>query len=841
MPDKPDSPAVITLTGSAFVEVELLSFYDDAGASAAKPLSPQIIPLTVEGASAVNTATPGNYTIRYSAVGAEPVVRTVLVFDPCMRRDPPYPACKALSTPGNVVCPVACSAGGSCMCLNPVKAADVPAVAAPFQVPSYESPPAMTLLGSGIVETLPDNSTRMTHTLMVFSAWADPGATAIDPLDGDLSQSISKSYGPLGPVNASAATPPGQFYSTFYSAQNGGELQSLAAERRVVVVDPCAEATPGEFMCGPGGQCSVDGLCAAISPPLLASALAAAAVNSPPVIKLLGPPGAAMIAAGNKYESCPPGTVRSFNCEWGAEATDAEDGNLSPRILACSPPLAPGATPKPASLFATSGIFACYFAINSAAAFANKPIPVSADGVFVIPGTYPLNFSVTDSAGQTAAVQRLLIVTPNCRKGERVCEDMLSCSKNGICAQGFDFDDSLAPGIDFNAAAAAMTINEGALIDGQGNTTTIATEAKKAATVAPKLELITTADLGPSIAVPQFTNYSACDADQVPAQSALCEPGASATDVTGGDLTSKVLACPPAACLPAGCPGHEFVRKGLQGCVNTSAKVGAVFSVEFVVFSDVEPSLYTSATRTIQIAPPCDVGKSFCDGVCYDVTCDEVNALAAAVPLPPAEPPAPPPLPLPLVTLLVPEPGFRIGFGHSVPVGLTRICSSPLPGAAASAVPAWPSCVGFARDAETGQDLSANTSVVQVGVTPMPCPLATFTQCAPGAYTYALSARSPAGAVKEVPFEVWVVQQGAVVLTVGIESTAQTAAQAQLEAASIANGTTTSPASERAKAAVAASLTSDDDTVFCGPSDVSIVSVDVAGASPPFKLVRASS
>ncbi len=72
----------------------------------------------------------------------------------------------------------------------------------------------------------------------------------------------------------------------------------------------------------------------------------------------------------------------------------------------------------------------------------------------------------------------------------------------------------------------------------------------------------------------------------------------------------QVLSCPPASCLPFGCPGHEFVIKGIQGCgVNTlSGAVGAQFALQFVVFNSAQPALSANVSRTIIVASPCSLG-----------------------------------------------------------------------------------------------------------------------------------------------------------------------------------------------------------------------------------------
>jgi hypothetical protein len=76
----------------------------------------------------------------------------------------------------------------------------------------------------------------------------------------------------------------------------------------------------------------------------------------------------------------------------------------------------------------------------------------------------------------------------------------------------------------------------------------------------------------------------------------------------------QVLSCPPASCLPFGCPGHEFVTKGIQGCgVNTlSGTVGAQFALQFVVFNSAQPALSANVSRTIVVATPCAPGLRRC-------------------------------------------------------------------------------------------------------------------------------------------------------------------------------------------------------------------------------------
>jgi hypothetical protein len=102
---------------------------------------------------------------------------------------------------------------------------------------------------------------------------------------------------------------------------------------------------------------------------------------------------------------------------------------------------------------------------------------------------------------------------------------------------------------------------------------------------------------------PQFVSlkrhaaFHACEAGTMPSAQYVCEPGCNATGSSGADLRRSVLACPPAACMKDGCPGHEFESKGLTGCVNTSAPVGTTFNVQFVVFDDVNVAYHVSKVR----------------------------------------------------------------------------------------------------------------------------------------------------------------------------------------------------------------------------------------------------
>jgi hypothetical protein len=63
-----------------------------------------------------------------------------------------------------------------------------------------------------------------------------------------------------------------------------------------------------------------------------------------------------------------------------------------------------------------------------------------------------------------------------------------------------------------------------------------------------------------AVQVKQGSPYVRCSSASQPGD--VCESGLIAVDKEDGELTRRVLACPPSACLVYGCPGHEFDNKG---------------------------------------------------------------------------------------------------------------------------------------------------------------------------------------------------------------------------------------------------------------------------------------
>jgi hypothetical protein len=117
-----------------------------------------------------------------------------------------------------------------------------------------------------------------------------------------------------------------------------------------------------------------------------------------------------------------------------------------------------------------------------------------------------------------------------------------------------------------------------------------------------------------------------------------CERGATASDPESGNLTAAVVTCPPAACLPLGCPLHKFTLKGIKGCgVDTvTAAVGTEFWVQFVVWDGGAPPERASAWRVVRVVTPCEAGETYCPDApaehqCGTLDCAARSALLALV------------------------------------------------------------------------------------------------------------------------------------------------------------------------------------------------------------------
>ena len=161
------------------------------------------------------------------------------------------------------------------------------------------------------------------------------------------------------------------------------------------------------------------------------------------------------------------------------------------------------------SRFSSRGLLACDFSTTE-------------------PGNVTLAFYAADSTvpGGFASVTRTLVIARTCPEGMELCTDN-TCQLTGLCATG--------------------------RLQQQRNSP-------------PQMRL----PQGAAATVPVMSGqvYRACS----PADSGMiCESGVVAVDDEDGDLSARVLSCPPASCLAFGCPGHEFAVKGadLEPCTCT--------------------------------------------------------------------------------------------------------------------------------------------------------------------------------------------------------------------------------------------------------------------------------
>lgn len=123
------------------------------------------------------------------------------------------------------------------------------------------------------------------------------------------------------------------------------------------------------------------------------------------------------------------------------------------------------------------------------------------------------------------------------------------------------------------------------------------------------------------------------------------DAGATAFDPEDGDLTPRILTCPPDGCMPFNCPGHELLRKGIQGCGadTDTAAVGTLIKFDFVVMDLSVPPVVTRATRLVRVVSPCAASETYCPDLepphdCGSSACSTRATLLAAEP-PPPEPP----------------------------------------------------------------------------------------------------------------------------------------------------------------------------------------------------------
>ncbi|KAK3281361.1 hypothetical protein CYMTET_10848 [Cymbomonas tetramitiformis] len=781
-PEPDFAPPVITLTGDAMVEVEQFSTYTDSGAVANDLVDGAVRCWRVDDLGTeldTSEVTPAGapHVLVYRAEdasgnGAEEQ-RQVAVVSPCV--DPSY-LCDRDSTEDPILC-ATCSASGDGQaeewtCLCLASFETGNNVEVEEFVPVADvTPPVLTLLGDGTLAQTSGGAWLMIHYVEIHGTFNDPGVEAVDDIDGNITARVS-SYG-VGAVDTSVETPTESPYVITYNvADHSGNL-AAEVRRRVYVLNSCPE---GELPCGDastGGEveCSENGLCSSVS----MGEEEEVAVNELPAVHLTGP-ATIQVDQGAGYGACFEGAALSTICDRGATATDVEDGNLDSMVTACS---TDGVDYK----FEKKGLTGCSHIDTN------------------IPGTYSVLFEVYDSSGGYAQAVRNVTVKAACGAGERLCSDAVTCSEDGVCLS------------DMTGAGAE----------------------EEEEVPPPTLWLRNSSVLSAFIEIKQYQSYAKCAAGVAPSKDELCELGAEAEHLVDGNLTATVLSCPPDSCLSTGCPGHEFVAKGLEDCLNTGADVGTIIEIKFMSKRQVAPGETSkrqvtpgetlkrqmapgeTSKRQVtpgealkrQVAPAGAVTGEECgrgaapsqglegcprgrgdrvpgahheDFTCSSLECDSRDALLESDATPPDVVP-------PVITLLHGSP-LRLSYG--VPEeGLSLI---PCPSQNET-----DGCYAVAVD-DTDGDVSARISVAAVtSSTGDVCSveMAPLAECFPSTYTYEYQAVDEAGNVATATLLVELVEEAKVNAELRITAASTNPADAASEAACLLNASTAENAAFR--------------------------------------------
>ncbi|GIL51198.1 hypothetical protein Vafri_7273 [Volvox africanus] len=617
------------------------------------------------------------------------------------------------------------------------------AAAASARQPIYVKdtlPPVISLMGTGQLALTPRGVAVMIDNVEVGSVWTDPGATAWDAIDGDLTAMLQR-FGAAA-VETSRPTKPGSLYSYMVAYQAVDLTGNIAqpATRLVRLVCPTNETYCIDADNLPA--CTTNGICgdamAATSNSITNTTTNTITTNLPELI-LVGS-SVIQVQQGAQYDRCTALMPQVQPCDPGAVASDARDGSLSMQVQVCGTPLR--ATRAGQTLM---------------------PLLLACNVSTALPGNYTITFSVTNSANSSVNVSRTLFVQPVCPSGEQLCSDGRSCSADGVCKSNIN-----------NISTSYISVS-----------TTATTSA--AAASSPQIALITATAAPAVVQLPRGSKYAPCtiSVDMSAATTPFCEPGAIATDWAATvNLTDRVVVCPPSTCLypttsgsSRGCSSdllrrHTLAAKGLAGCrLNTLAPPGAVFYIDFWVWDDGRPPNNATVRRTIIITDPCTDNKSapyFCSDGAGGYLCSPSPCMATASFLPPTASG-------PNITLLPSADVTFVEFGTASPVYLgpcpsvsdTRSC-----GAIATGVVLPNSPTGNTTVVDLTDDISIiNTTPCNTTSSGSVCQscsleaLAVGSSCLPGVYTFNYSVTDGQGMTTSISRTVVVYQRATLTAT----------------------------------------------------------------------------
>ncbi|KAK3240317.1 hypothetical protein CYMTET_49839 [Cymbomonas tetramitiformis] len=728
----PDEEApTLTLLGAVYVELRQRDVYTDDGAVAYDDTDGFDIQVVATGVDAVDTCciTKEPFLIVYNAVDqagnqAASVERHVGVVASC-----PLPSYLCEEIPG-VVC-ASCSESydgkTTCICLDTGiisgGSSEGEDTVAEYVPPADDEPPTLVLLGDGTFAKSESGTVLMLHEVEVGQPFVLPGVEAHDDVDGNLTSAVT-SYG-AGRIDTSVITSDDAPYIVTYSVSDHAGNAAVEVRRRIYVRNPCAGIGIGgrdEWICGRNAsgssECSVNGLCLSLAGQ--PEEEDEEEITVPPSLAILGA-AEVQVSPGLPYLMCPDERQLDLVCDQGATASDELDGDLTKYVLACT---SDGVDNR----FHNKGVAGCLDA--------NSP-----------PGVYLVEFSVTNSAGLTAYAYRNVTLSPVCPIGERLCEDGVACSSEGVCVSSLSGAEILSDSPEIGP---------------------------------PSINLRTSADVPSAyVEVKQFATYVSCTEDTT----ILCDPGAVAQAGDGADLTNAVLVCPPKSCLSTGCAGHELVGKGIQACLNTSSDVGTVFSVEMLVFDKAMPPQNVSVFRTITIVNPC-ANQEY---VCPDRTCSAVECALRDSLLTEDADTAPP-----VITFDGPS-EVMIRYGDAAAAARLEPCASQTANRSGA-------CYAVALDDAAG-DVSSSLVVRQDTSCPTcssrGCTLSSVHQCLPGTYAYLYSVTDAEDNYAEARLVVSVVEEGALSAEILISAGTADVALARAQAEAYHNQSTTENAAWR--------------------------------------------
>lgn len=437
------------------------------------------------------------------------------------------------------------------------------------------TPPVIKLLGAAPMHRVVATGGAgmvMEARVTAGEAYTDPGATAFDDIDVYLTDRVSARG--AAAVDTTNPTPPDAPLRIVYAVADGAGNEAARAERRIIVGcpdgRPACEGDTGWF-------CSVQ-----------AAACVGAPLPSPPrpapvtTIQLVGP-AVVTVAQFEPYGRCGATWLQELPCDRGVAAHDPVEGDVSAFVDACVPGYS----------FALYGLTLC--GIDTS-----------------VPEEYTVTFSIVDSASsQRVAVSRTVAVIALDEGGpaaEAASTGGLGLRLLPVPGMGSEQQALVPRGQEYNVCTADL-LQRGALCE--PGVTHPTSQRSPCGCIDAVLDCTSAVHCTRQVCL---LHASAPGKQKAGLDLSNGNAGAFAVSIDGSPSSAVVLACPPQDCLPLGCPGHEFVRKGLRGCDVTSmtSPIGTSFTVTFLAFDPAAPGRSVSATRTVTVVSPCLTGQLYC-------------------------------------------------------------------------------------------------------------------------------------------------------------------------------------------------------------------------------------